>query len=43
MKKYFDLETESLKDYLKREEVWTKQKKEVEELKKKTVRHLFCP
>ncbi|MED6277784.1 hypothetical protein CHARACLAT_017031, partial [Characodon lateralis] len=34
MKKYFELETENLKDYLRRKEIWTKQKKEVEELKK---------
>ncbi|XP_016526274.1 dynein axonemal intermediate chain 3 isoform X1 [Poecilia formosa] len=35
MKRYFDLEAESLKDYLKREENWTKQKKEEEEMKLK--------
>ncbi|XP_043985899.1 dynein axonemal intermediate chain 3 isoform X2 [Gambusia affinis] len=33
MKKYFDLEVDSLKDYLKREEFWTKQKKEEDELR----------
>lgn len=45
MKKYFDLEAESLKDYLKREEFWTKQKKEEEEhrTKLKKVRHVLCP
>jgi len=36
MKKYFELEKDSLKDYLKREELW---KKEVEELKQKVVRY----
>ncbi|XP_039984181.1 dynein intermediate chain 3, axonemal isoform X2 [Xiphias gladius] len=35
VKKYFELEEERLKDYLKREELWAKQKKEAEELEKK--------
>ncbi|CAG5863543.1 unnamed protein product [Menidia menidia] len=34
MKKYFELEEDSLEDYLKREELWTKQKKEEEDHKK---------
>ncbi|KAG7242314.1 hypothetical protein INR49_023990 [Caranx melampygus] len=35
MKKYFEKEEDALKDYLKREEMWVKEKKEAEELKKK--------
>ncbi|XP_041862444.1 dynein intermediate chain 3, axonemal [Melanotaenia boesemani] len=35
MKKYFELEKDCLKDYLKRKELWVKLKKEQEELKKK--------
>lgn len=41
MKKYFELEEERLKDYLKREELWAKQKKEAEELEKKMVSYGF--
>lgn len=37
MKKYFELEEDRLKDFLKSEELWAKEKKEAEELKKKTV------
>lgn len=37
MKKYFELEEDRLKDFLKREELWEKQKKEADELKKRTV------
>lgn len=37
MKKYFELEEDRLKDYLKKEERWVKEKKETEELKKRTV------
>ena len=37
VKKYFQVEEDRLKDVLKREELWAKQKKEAEELKKKTV------
>ncbi|XP_070688343.1 dynein axonemal intermediate chain 3 [Pempheris klunzingeri] len=36
MKKYFELEEERLTDLLKRKELWAKQKKEAEELKKRT-------
>ncbi|XP_045906664.1 dynein axonemal intermediate chain 3 isoform X2 [Micropterus dolomieu] len=36
VKKYFELEEDRLKDFLKREELWAKQKKEAEEQKKKT-------
>ncbi|XP_054459355.1 dynein axonemal intermediate chain 3 [Anoplopoma fimbria] len=35
VKKYFEVEEERLKDLLKNEELWEKQKKEAEELKKK--------
>ncbi|XP_059197452.1 dynein axonemal intermediate chain 3 [Centropristis striata] len=35
VKKYFELEEDRLKDFLKREELWAKEKKEAEELKKK--------
>ncbi|KAF3835397.1 hypothetical protein F7725_027955 [Dissostichus mawsoni] len=35
VKKYFNLEEDRLKDFMKRDELWAKQKKEVEELKKK--------
>lgn len=37
MKKYFELEEDRLKDFLKKEERWVKGKKETEELKKRTV------
>lgn len=37
VKKYFELEEDRLKDFLKREELWEKQKKEADELKKRTV------
>lgn len=37
MKKYFELEEDRLKDFLKKEEHWVKEKKETEELKKRTV------
>lgn len=40
VKKYFQVEEDRLKDFLKREELWAKQKKEAEELKKKTVSHV---
>ncbi|XP_070765575.1 dynein axonemal intermediate chain 3 [Enoplosus armatus] len=36
VKEYFELEEDRLKDFLRREELWAKQKKEAEELKKKT-------
>ncbi|XP_067452451.1 dynein axonemal intermediate chain 3 [Thunnus thynnus] len=36
MRKYFELEEERLVDFLKRDEAWAKQRKEAEELKKKT-------
>lgn len=37
MKKYFELEEDRLKDFLKKEECWVKGKKETEELKKRMV------
>lgn len=37
VRKYFELEEDRLKDFLKREELWAKEKKAAEELKKKTV------
>lgn len=37
MNKYFEKEEDALKDYLKREEMWVKEKKEAGELKKKMV------
>uniref|UniRef100_A0A8P4G9M5 Dynein axonemal intermediate chain 3 n=1 Tax=Dicentrarchus labrax TaxID=13489 RepID=A0A8P4G9M5_DICLA len=36
VKKYFELEEERLNDFLKREELWAQQKREAEELKRKT-------
>uniref|UniRef100_A0A3B5AIP0 WD repeat domain 63 n=1 Tax=Stegastes partitus TaxID=144197 RepID=A0A3B5AIP0_9TELE len=39
--KYFELEEDRLKDYLKRNELWVKEKKKAEELKKKTVSCAF--
>ncbi|KAM7388182.1 hypothetical protein PAMP_024376 [Pampus punctatissimus] len=36
MRKYFELEEDRLVDFLKRDEAWAKQRKEAEELKKKT-------
>lgn len=41
MKKYFEKEEDALKNYLKREEMWAKEKKEAEEVKKKTVSYYF--
>lgn len=37
MKKYFELEENRLKHLLKRDELWAREKKEAEELKKRTV------
>uniref|UniRef100_A0A3Q2NPF8 Dynein axonemal intermediate chain 3 n=1 Tax=Fundulus heteroclitus TaxID=8078 RepID=A0A3Q2NPF8_FUNHE len=43
IEKYFELETESLKNYLKGEDGCTKQNKKMEEVKRQMVRYVFCP